>query len=153
MSERSVEHSTFSVERSYDAPPQRVFSAWADPAEKARWFGLTEGAEFELDFKVGGREINKGPHRGTMFTYEARYQDIVPDERIVYSYDMHMGDQRMSVSLATVELLPSGSGTKLIFTEQGAFLDGLDRPEEREGGTGQLLDALESYLSGAEGSS
>ena len=36
--------------------------------------------------------------------YDARYQDIVPNERIIYSYDMHLDDKRISVSLATVEL-------------------------------------------------
>jgi uncharacterized protein YndB with AHSA1/START domain len=70
----------------------------------------------------------------------------VPDQRIVYTYDMHRDKTRISVSLATVELQPKGDGTKLIFTEQGAFLDGEDKPEYREQGTGGLLDALEAEL-------
>jgi uncharacterized protein YndB with AHSA1/START domain len=70
----------------------------------------------------------------------------VPDERIVYTYDMHRGETRISVSLATVELRPEGDGTLLIFTEQGAFLDGQDTPDLREQGTGSLLDALGADL-------
>ncbi len=145
MNERSVTHATFAVERTYAAPPARVFAAWADPAAKTRWFGGSDW-DHELDFRVGGREVSTGTVDGTVFTFEGRYQDIIPDERIVYAYDMHMGEDRISVSLATVELNPEGEGTKLVFTEQGAFLDGLDDPSQRESGTGSLLDALGKEL-------
>jgi uncharacterized protein YndB with AHSA1/START domain len=147
-SERSVSHSTFVLERAFDASPQRVFAAWADPEAKTRWFGNPDQgvSEFELDFQVGGREYNRGEVEGQEYTYEARYQDIVPDERIVYAYDMHLGERRISVSLATVELEPEGDGTRITYTEQGAYLDGLDTPEQRESGTGGLFDALAEEL-------
>lgn len=146
--DRSVNHATFVVERTYDAAPQRVFAAWADPEAKARWFGNPDQgvAEYELDFRVGGREFNRGTVEGQVYTYEARYQDIVPDERIVYAYDMYMGDSRISVSLGTVELEPQGDGTRLTYTEQGAYLDRLDTPEQRQQGTGGLFDALGEEL-------
>jgi uncharacterized protein YndB with AHSA1/START domain len=152
MTERSVVHTTFVVERTYDASPARVFAAWADPEAKARWFGdPDEGVEeFELDFRVGGREFNRGEVEGNAYTYEARYQDIVPDERIVYAYDMHIDDQRISVSLSTVELRPDGEGTQLTYTEQGAFLDGLDSAAQRESGSAGIFDALGKELERAE---
>ena len=146
--DRSVNHATFVVERTYDAAPQRVFAAWADPEAKARWFGNPDQgvAEYELDFRVGGREFNRGTVEGQVYTYEARYQDIVPDERIVYAYDMYMGDSRISVSLGTIQLEPQGDGTRLTYTEQGAYLDRLDTPEQRQQGTGGLFDALGEEL-------
>jgi uncharacterized protein YndB with AHSA1/START domain len=148
MPDRSVNHATFVVERTYDASPQRVFAAWADPEAKARWFGNPDqgAAEYELDFQVGGREFNRGTVEGQEYTYEARYRDIVPDERIVYAYDMHSGERRISVSLGTVQLEPQGDGTRLTYTEQGAYLDGLDSPEQRQQGTGGLFDALGEEL-------
>jgi len=148
MPDRSVNHATFVVERTYDASPRRVFAAWADPEAKARWFGNPDQgvAEFELDFQVGGREFNRGTVEGQDYTYEARYQDIVLDERIVYAYDMHVGDRRISVSLGTVQIEPRGDGTRLTYTEQGAYLDGLDTPEQRRQGTGGLFDALAEEL-------
>ena len=149
MTERSVEHATFVVERTYETPPSRVFAAWADPAAKGRWFAdPDQGAgEFELDFRVGGREFNRGTApNGQAYTFEARYQDIVPDERILYTYEMHLDEKRISVSLGTVELKPAEAGTRLVYTEQGAFLDGLDMPARREQGTGGLLDALGEEL-------
>jgi uncharacterized protein YndB with AHSA1/START domain len=150
MTERSVTHATFVIERVYPVAPARVFFALSDPVAKARWFGGPEewGPEkFEMDFRVGGREISSGgPKGGPIHYYDARFQDIVPDQRIVYSYDMHLDERRISVSLATVELKPEGAGTKLIFTEQGAYLDGWDDPAGREHGTGELLDALGASL-------
>jgi uncharacterized protein YndB with AHSA1/START domain len=147
MSDRSVTHATFVVERTYPASPPRVFQAWADPKAKALWFGGPAGADdFELDFRVGGREVNRGDVEGATYLYEARYHDIVEDERIVYAYDMYMDDTRISVSLGTVELSPDGDGTRLVYTEKGAYLDGHDTPEQRQEGTEQLFDALGQSL-------
>jgi len=144
---RSVTHSTWTLERTYDAPPTRVFKAWADKDAKAQWFGGGEELQWDLDFRTGGREVNIGRmDSGMVFSLEVLYQDIVPDERIVYSYEMKMDDARISVSLATVQLEAAGDGTRLTFTEQGAYLDGLDTPDQREHGTGELLNALGKSL-------
>ena len=146
MRERSVEHATFVVERTYDASPDRVFAAWSDPEAKARWFDGSEG-EFEFDFRVGGRERRRGTlPDGRAYTFQALYQDIVRARRIVYTYDMHLDDARISVSLTTVEFKPEGERTRLVFTEQGAFLDGHEVPGRREQGMGSLLDALAAEL-------
>lgn len=151
MTKRSVTHATFVIERVYDARPSRVFTALSDPAEKTRWFhGPEEWGpdEYSMDFREGGLEVSRGgPKGGPVFTYEARFDDIVPGERIVTTYVMHIDAKRISVSLATVELQPEGSGTRLTFTESGAYLDDFDKPEVREQGTAETLDALGTYLS------
>src|SRR5439155_23121877 len=145
MSKRSTNHATFVIERTYDATRERVFSAWADQASKSRWFGPAE--EHELDYRVGGREhLLARIDDGTAYSFDAIYQDIVEGERIIYSYDMHRDDVRISVSVTTVEVLPAGEVTLLRFTEQGAFLDGEDKQALREEGTGKLLDALGETL-------
>ena len=150
MTERSVRHASFVVERRYDAAPRRVFAAWADPEAKRRWFegpGEWRTAEHMLDFRVGGREINRvGPPGGPLHTFDARYHDIVAGRRIVYSYEMYLDERRISISLVTVELVADGPGTALTFTEQGAFLDGVETPEAREAGIRELLDALAAEL-------
>lgn len=148
---RSTEHATFVVERAYLASPARVFAAWATAEVKARWFcgpaDLWKEQSRELDFRVGGRERLVGAFTsGAVSTFEAGYRDIVPDQRIVYSYEMHIDDQRISVSLATVELKPEGAGTCVVLTEQGVFLDGQDDPARREAGTRALLENLDAVL-------
>jgi uncharacterized protein YndB with AHSA1/START domain len=150
MSERSIEHASFVLERSYDASPAEVFAAWADPAVKARWFagpGDWEGEPHELDFRVGGQELSsEGPRGGPVHIFRAIYWDIVPNKRIVYTYEMLRDETRISVSLATVDLRPEGDGTQLVLTEHGAFFDALEPPELRRQGTGSLLDALAHQL-------
>lgn len=150
MTARSTEHTTFVIERVYAAAPARVFAAWADPLQKARWFtGPDEWIKFthEADFRVGGRErVSTGPAGGAVHKFDCCYHDIVPDQRIIYSYDMHLDDTRISVSLTTVEFKPDGTRTRLIFTEQGVFLDGTDSAATREQGTQGLLDKLDAAL-------
>ncbi|MFB5268326.1 SRPBCC family protein [Paenibacillus enshidis] len=147
MTERFVKHATFVVERTYAASPARVYQAWSDPAAKAKWFSKADIFEFH----VGGREYSSGgPPEGPVFTFDACYQEIVPEQRIVYSYTLDSGDTRISVSITTVELIPIEGGTKLIFTEQGAFFDGHDTPEVREHGTNEMLNALGKILEQAE---
>lgn len=155
MKERSVIHRTFVIERSYPTTPERVFAAFADPARKRRWVAGGESLEveeFEMDFRVGGSDRARyrfkagTPFEGAALTNETSYQDIVPNRRIVFAYTMTLGDQRISASLATVELLPTDKGTDLIFTEQGAFFEGADGPQIREEGWRQLLERLAKEL-------
>ena len=150
MTQRSVVHATFVIDRTYDATPARVFAAWASRDAKAKWFvgpDEWEKSNHQLDFRVGGKEnVSGGPPGGPMHHYNALYQDIVPNERIVTTYDMHMDDIKTSVSVATLEFRAEGKGTRLIMTEQGAFLDGHDSVEGREEGTRQLLNNLEKTL-------
>jgi uncharacterized protein YndB with AHSA1/START domain len=146
MSERSIEHATFTVERVYDASPDWTFAAWSDPVAKARWYSDPE-QELELDFRVGGWERHGGTlPDGREYAYQAVYQDIVPGRRIVYTYEMLLDGIRISVSLATAEFKPERGGTRLVFTEQGAFLDGHELPARREHGMGSLLDLLGEWL-------
>ncbi|MEO6878137.1 MAG: SRPBCC family protein, partial [Gemmatimonadaceae bacterium] len=130
MTNRSLHHDTFVIERSYKYSPERVYAAWADQGSKARWFvgpDNWEKSNHKLDFRVGGKEsVSGGPPGGPVHYYYATYQDIVPNERIVTTYHMLMGDQRISVSVATVEFRPTAGGTTLVMTEQGVFLDGYD---------------------------
>ena len=147
MPDRSTQFATFTVERDIAAPPTTVFRAFADLDAKRRWFGDPDGSDaaHTLDFRVGGRE-----HSGDgSYTYDAEYQDIVPDERIIYSYGMTIGGNRISASVATIVLRPTDAGTHFRLTEQGVFLDGLDTNEARERGTIELIDALAASLVGA----
>lgn len=147
---RSVAHSAFSLERTYGAPPAAVFHAFSDKAAKARWFEGGESyqvLEREMDVRPGGRERLKGRWAsGMVSVFEAVYYDVVPNQRLIYAYEMHLDGRKISVSLATIEFKPAAAGTQLLLTEQGAFLDGYEDGGSREHGTGLLLDRLGASL-------
>jgi hypothetical protein len=73
-------------------------------------------------------------------------RDLVPDERIVYSSVLSQDGRPATVSLTTVEIHADGEGTRLVLTEQGAFLDDLEQPDWREQDTDDWLDALGAEL-------
>ncbi len=139
MTIRNTKHASFTIERVYPATPARVFAAWSRREAKTAWAYCHEDwpvSEHVFDFRVGGREyIVTGPVGGTRHIVNSYYFDIVPDRRIVYAYDMHLDDRHISVSLATVEFFAVAGGTRLVLTEQGAFLDGYDDVAGREEGT------------------
>jgi uncharacterized protein YndB with AHSA1/START domain len=148
---RSVVHASFHLERSYDAPVARVWRALTDEAAKQRWFGGPAGRweelERHMDVRAGGRERLRGRWEGgVVSTFDAIYHDVIPHERLVYSYVMHLDDKKISVSLATLQLRNEGGKTALMVSEQGAFLDGYDDAGSREHGTGHLLDVLGASL-------
>lgn len=164
MTASSVIHDTFTIERTYAATPSRVFAAFASEEAKNTWgdtgdlepadSGADSGAgggsnDSEFDFRVGGRERFSHKWQGTTYRYDALYFDIVPDQRIIYSYEMYADDARISVSVTTIEFAKSSEGTALTYTEQGAYLDGIDGPQapaSRQGGTTEMLDNLPAYL-------
>lgn len=150
MSTRSTHHATFVIERTLAYAPSFVFAAWSDPEAKSLWFGGTSEWRQEIrefDFRVGGRERLRGTWKsGHVSDFQCLYHDIVPNERIVYTYDMYVDARHLSVSIGTIEFKASGSGTHLVVTEQGVFLDGADDARSREHGTRSLLDTMEGSL-------
>jgi len=156
MEQPSAIHNTFVIERSYPVTPARVFSAFADAAQKRRWFiegGHSTVEHYTLDFRVGGKECGRvrlgenTPLAGVACINDATYLNIVPDQRIVFAATMSLGEKCISASLGTVELLATEAGTDMIFTHQSAFFEGADGPEMRKAGWQSIFDNLEAHLS------
>lgn len=149
---RSVVHGSFTITRVYSAAPAQIFHALTDPEAKAAWFhGGVDFVTLEhrMEARPGGREWLRGRKgTGMVSTFDAVYFDVIPDARLVYSYEMHLDTRKISVSLAIVELRPEAGGTRLTVTEHGAFLDGYDDAGAREHGTGILLDQLGASVGG-----
>ena len=147
---RSITHASFTITRHWKASPARVFEAFADQKKKDAWFG--GGSDWtpvsrSFDFREGGTEHAAGRWKtGMVSKFDCSYLDIVPNERIIYSYVMHLDDRKISVSQAAIELHPDGTGTKFVLTEYGDYLDGYDDAGSREHGTNGLMDALAKSL-------
>jgi uncharacterized protein YndB with AHSA1/START domain len=150
MPRSSATHDSFVVERRFAASRERVFAAWSDPVKKRRWSSCHEDTgtvEYELDFRVDGTETSRAVmNDGSTQVVKARFLDIVPPERIVYAYDLCLGDTKVSVSLVTVEFLPDGGKTTMLFTEQVVLLDGSNDLRERREGTELGLARIDAEL-------
>lgn len=145
MTDRFVTHATFTLDRHYPVDAAKVFAAWSEHEAKRQWFSGPD-ADHTMDFRVGGQEVAKGVHDGTPLTFTTTYLDIVPSERIAYTSTMYFGDQIATATLTTVEFTSTGDSTRLVLTEQGAYLDGHELPEWREQGTSDQLDKLARSL-------
>jgi uncharacterized protein YndB with AHSA1/START domain len=154
-SARSIKHGSFVIERRLDYNPELVYRAWVQRDAKARWFNgpPDKWAETlrEMDVRVGGRDVLVGKFSdGSESRFEAQYLDVVPEKRLVYVYDMYWQGKKISVTLASIEFVAAGKGTKLLVTEQHAFLDGHEDAGSRERGTQQLMHNLDVALAGGD---
>ena len=147
-------HNTFVIERQYPHNPERVFAAFAEPAQKRLWYaeGDHQIDEFDMDFQVGGSEryryhFQEGhPIAGSGIANDGSYHDIVPENRIVMTTKMSLNGKPILVQLVTIEFLRTQAGTDLILTHQGTFLDWEGGPQMIEAGWRALLDRLKTYL-------
>jgi uncharacterized protein YndB with AHSA1/START domain len=145
-------HGSFTIKRNWTATPQRIFSAWADPAFKAQWFrgppDLWIEVRRSMDFRVGGLEVAEGrfSESGMTTLFEARYHVIEPGRRLVFVYDLHLSGELHSVTLSSLDLVPEGDRTRVSYTEQIVFMDGKDGVEMRRNGTEGHFEAIEKLL-------
>jgi len=138
-------HTDFVIEREFAATPETVFQAWADPDAKRRWSDChaENTTEYRLDFRPLGHETHQVVYPdGRVQQIEKVFFDIVAARRIVFAYDIRLDERPLSVSLVTVEFFASRRGTRMVYTEQLAYLDGHEDRAQRLRGTEEGLDRL-----------
>jgi uncharacterized protein YndB with AHSA1/START domain len=111
-----------------DAPPDRVFSAWSDPEELARWFPR----RVEGGLAVGARTVLVWPDQRTWW-------DVVESRRsqsFVFRWPWPPDDHL--VTTVTVTIRPAGYGTRLELTD-GPF------PLDEPGGIDAWAEALQGW--------
>jgi uncharacterized protein YndB with AHSA1/START domain len=143
-------HTDFVIEREFAATPQAVFRAWADPEAKRLWSDChaDHTTDYSLDFRPLGRETHRVVYPdGRVQQIEKIFFDIVTDRRIVFAYDIRLDARPLSVSLVTVEFFASRRGTRMLYTEQLAYLDGHEDRAQRLHGTQEGFDRLQQILS------
>ncbi len=142
------------IERNFPQRLARVFSAFAQPALKRRWYaeGDHEIQAFHMDFRLGGIErfryhFREGhPIAGSEIANESVYQDIVEEKRIVMTTRMNLDGRPIVVMIVTFEFVPAENGTDLILTHQGTYIDWPDGVKMIEMGWKHLIDRLQDDL-------
>jgi uncharacterized protein YndB with AHSA1/START domain len=109
----------FTIERTYNAPPDKVWQAISNNAHLQKWyFKLPEfKAEPGFEFSFTG-----GPKDGRQYVHLCQVKEVIPGKKLSYSwrYEGEPGD-----SLVTFELFPEGNNTRLKLTHSG--LETFDR--------------------------
>jgi uncharacterized protein YndB with AHSA1/START domain len=100
------------IERTFNAPVERVWKALTDVAQMRQWyFDLKEfkpEVGFEFQFVV--------EHEGTTYDHRCKVTEVIPQKKLAYTwrYKGHEGD-----SLVTFELFADGDKTRLKLTHEG----------------------------------
>jgi len=127
------------VSRLVDAPPALVFKAWTQQEHAARWWGPA-GFTIEscrLEATLGGtyRVAMRSPE-GTVRTKRGTYREIVPPERLVFTYAWEDADGNPGHEMRiTVTFELQGHQTLLTLRQTG-FEDAPERDSHRGGWTG-----------------
>lgn len=131
------------IERTLPAPRAQVFQAFTEPARMLRWFGPHGfvGTRLDIDLRVGGawRGGMRGPD-GEELVASGVYREIVPNERLVFTYAWEEGGVRGHETVCHVELSDEGRHTRLTF-RQGPF-QSRDSAKGHEGGWSQAFEKL-----------
>lgn len=109
------------VRRLLDAPRERVFHAWTDPAVIARWWGPPEAAVvIELDLQVGGSyRYTVTEQNGHIWYLVGRYLEVTPPVRLVYSWVFENTQAPLGPdTLVTVDFVDRGTQTEVIVTHE-----------------------------------
>lgn len=151
----TVTNAMFTIERTLKASPARVFAAYSSLEAKSAWFKTPSDIETlnrDFDFRVGGVERFRARWpSGMVSDFQATYHDIVENERIILVYDLFHDDDKLSVSLLTLEFRAEGDSTRLIHTEQGTYLSGgVEAVKGREHGTTWHVENLVALIEGRE---
>ena len=156
---------SFTIPLELAAQPERVWPLFADLPLRKKWVrmpGPSSTSTHEFDFRVGGSErlTNTFQSGDISETLENRstFHDIIPNERIVLSYEAIVGELLRWVALVTVDFAPTAEGTHLDWTEQYSFVrlstpGGVDDVKHLIGGTRLRLNGLVAAVAERESAS
>jgi uncharacterized protein YndB with AHSA1/START domain len=138
---------SLTLKRRLNARPEKVYAAWTDPEKIARWFGPAEtmagSIRAETDVRVGGRfRVSFKTGDGEHHEVGGVYREVVPGERLVFSWAWHSTPERESLVVVTLQADRDGT---LLTLHHEQFFDQAARDGHERGWTG-TLDKLEKYL-------
>ena len=101
----------------------------------------------EADFRVGGRDLARcGPREDPRFRVEARYVDIVPEQRVVSTETIREIDRLLAANITTLELRPEGRRTHVKVTVQVTSFVGPDMIKHTKAGHEGSLASMARHV-------
>ncbi len=130
------------IERTYDAPADRVFQAWITPEVMRRWWQAEirfETSEAEVDPRVGGavRVVMRDPEKGEDYGGGGHYTEFDPPSRLAFTWVWDFDGRE---TLIEIDFEQNDGATTVRFTHNGLINEASVR--NHEGGWGQILDNL-----------
>jgi uncharacterized protein YndB with AHSA1/START domain len=142
---------TLRMERTFNAPAQRVFDAWTSPEVLRRWWHAEydwETSLAEVDLRIGGavRVVMRDPEKDVEYGGGGQYLEIDPPRRLVFTWFWDGDDTRQ---LIEVDFEEADGVTTVRFTHRDLWSE--EAVRDHEGGWGRCFDNLERTLSGTGG--
>ena len=137
--QRGKSHS-LKIVRTLDAGPEVVYRAWTDPKVMGKWFAPRDMSTpiAEVDLKVGGKyRIGMKSPDGELYVATGTYREIIPNEKLVFTWRWESEPSDISNTLVTVEFKKSGEHTRLVLTHDKFATEELVK-DHREGWEGAL---------------
>jgi len=114
---------SFTIERTFAAPVERVFKLWTNPLLVAQWWGIKDCTipYCALDVRVGGRwRIDMRTASGALYRNQGRYVDVVENGRLSYTDEpdpelREWAGKPPGQSLHTVTFAADGARTHVCF--------------------------------------
>ncbi len=137
---------SLTLKRRLNAPPEKVYTAWTEPAQLVKWFGPDSGPvkRAETDVRTGGRYVIEfRTEDGEDHHVSGTYLEVVPDEKLQFTWMWRTMPDRKS--LVTILIKPADGGGSLLTLIHEQFYDEPARDRHEYGWTG-CLNKLEQVL-------
>lgn len=141
---------SLTLKKRIKAAPAKVYAAWTDPALMAAWFGphFTRCESAEADVRIDGRfrvvmrEI-EGETAGERHEVSGRYLEVVPAERLVFTWAWISTPERESQVTVTFTAVAGETGEECVLTLLHERLFDQAAAEGHTRGWTQALERLE----------
>ena len=142
-----AERPSLTLTRRLRARPEKVYAAWTQAEQLMQWFGPPNmkpaTLNAELDVRTGGHyRISFTRDDGEYFEARGTYREVVPNERLVFTWAWHSTPERES--LVTISLKPDGVGTLMVF-HHAQFFDETARDNHQRGWS-SFFDKLDAFV-------
>ncbi len=139
------------IERTFQAPAEKVFHAWTSEEVMRRWFHAEhdwETTEAQVDLRLGGavRVVMRDPHKDAEYGGGGTYTEINPPTRLAFTWTWDSDNRQTLIEL---DFLEADGATTVLLTHRN--LEDEESVRSHEGGWTRCLENLGRAIEGAAG--